>query len=65
MAHDKVFFNDWIRYDLEYVNKCSLWFDLKIILKTLFNEMKNFLRKRRNKHINKDNLPDYLAQSRS
>ncbi len=65
MAHDKVFFNDWIHYDIEYVNNCSLWFDLKIILMTLFNEMKNFLRKRRKKGNNKNNLPDYIVHSQS
>lgn len=64
-AHDKVFFSDWIRYDIEYVNHCSLWFDLKIIFLTVFNELKNFLRKRREKRMKKDNLPDYIAQSPS
>ncbi|MHB8068255.1 MAG: sugar transferase [Desulfobaccales bacterium] len=64
-AHNKLSFNDWIRYDIEYVNHCSLWFDLKIILITAFNEVRSFLRKRREKKLKKDNLPDYIAQSPS
>ena len=34
-AHSKVYFNDWLIYDLEYVKQCSLGFDLKILFKTL------------------------------
>ncbi|MEW6658367.1 MAG: sugar transferase [Thermodesulfobacteriota bacterium] len=62
-AHDKVFFNEWIRYDLEYVHHCSLWLDLKIIFLTVFNELKNFLRKRRHKDTKTDSSPDYMAES--
>jgi lipopolysaccharide/colanic/teichoic acid biosynthesis glycosyltransferase len=28
-------FQEWIKYDIEYVEKCSLWLDLKIIWKTI------------------------------
>lgn len=28
-------FQEWIKYDLEYVEKCSLWLDIKIIWKTI------------------------------
>jgi len=28
-------FQEWIKYDLEYVEKASFWFDLKIIYKTM------------------------------
>lgn len=63
MAHDKVFFNDWIRYDIEYVNHCSLWLDLKIVILTIFNEMKNFLRKRRNKDLKSSSSSNYIAES--
>ena len=31
----KVFFNDWLVNDLEYVHQCSLGLDLKILLKTM------------------------------
>jgi lipopolysaccharide/colanic/teichoic acid biosynthesis glycosyltransferase len=34
-AHTKVFFNDWLVNDLEYVQRCSLGLDLKILLKTM------------------------------
>jgi lipopolysaccharide/colanic/teichoic acid biosynthesis glycosyltransferase/NDP-sugar pyrophosphorylase family protein len=34
-AHSKVYFNEWIVNDLEYVRCCSLWLDLKILAKTL------------------------------
>jgi hypothetical protein len=34
-AHSKVFFNDWLVNDLEYVQQCSLGLDLKILLKTM------------------------------
>jgi lipopolysaccharide/colanic/teichoic acid biosynthesis glycosyltransferase len=34
-AHTKVFFNDWLINDLEYVEKSSLGFDLRILSKTL------------------------------
>jgi lipopolysaccharide/colanic/teichoic acid biosynthesis glycosyltransferase len=34
-AHTNVYFNDWIVNDLKYVKQCSLWFDLKIMVKTL------------------------------
>jgi len=62
-AHDKVFFNEWIRYDTEYVNHCSFWLDLKIIFLTFFNELKNFLRKRRQKDMNTESSSDYMAES--
>lgn len=28
-------FTDWIKYDIDYVRKCSLWFDIKILFKTI------------------------------
>ncbi len=28
-------FQEWIKYDLEYVEKCSFWLDLKILFKTV------------------------------
>lgn len=28
-------FQEWIKYDLEYVEKCSFWLDLKILYKTV------------------------------
>ena len=34
-AHTKVFFNDWMVNDLEYVQQCSLGLDLKILFKTM------------------------------
>jgi lipopolysaccharide/colanic/teichoic acid biosynthesis glycosyltransferase len=34
-AHTNVYFNDWIINDLEYVKHCSLWLDLKIMVRTL------------------------------
>jgi len=34
-AHTKVFFNDWLVNDLEYVQRCSLGLDLKILFKTM------------------------------
>ncbi|OGR05110.1 MAG: hypothetical protein A3K23_01825 [Desulfobacca sp. RBG_16_58_9] len=34
-AHTKVFFNDWLVNDLEYVQQCSLGLDLKILVKTM------------------------------
>ena len=34
-AHTKVFFNDWLVNDLEYVQQCSLGLDLKILFKTM------------------------------
>jgi len=34
-AHTKVYFNDWIINDLEYVKHCSLWLDVKIMFKTV------------------------------
>ena len=61
-AHDKIFFNDWIRYDMEYVNKCSLWFDLKIILLTLFKEMNFFRRKKKNNGMRDNNNPGCAAE---
>jgi lipopolysaccharide/colanic/teichoic acid biosynthesis glycosyltransferase/ADP-glucose pyrophosphorylase len=61
-AHDKIFFNDWIRYDMEYVNKCSLWFDLKIVMLTLFKEMNFFRRKKKNNGMMDSNNPDCAAE---
>ena len=29
-------FDDWVRMDLEYIDRWSLWLDAKILLKTLF-----------------------------
>ena len=34
-AHSKVFFNDWLVNDLEYVRQCSLGLDLRILFKTM------------------------------
>jgi lipopolysaccharide/colanic/teichoic acid biosynthesis glycosyltransferase/ADP-glucose pyrophosphorylase len=34
-AHTKVYFNEWILNDLQYVRQCSLWLDLKILCLTL------------------------------
>jgi lipopolysaccharide/colanic/teichoic acid biosynthesis glycosyltransferase/NDP-sugar pyrophosphorylase family protein len=34
-AHTNVYFNDWIINDLEYVKHCSLWLDVKIMIKTM------------------------------
>jgi lipopolysaccharide/colanic/teichoic acid biosynthesis glycosyltransferase len=34
-AHTKVFFNDWLVNDLEYVRQCSLRLDLRILFKTM------------------------------
>jgi len=34
-AHSKIFLDDWLICDLEYVKHCSLGFDLKILFKTL------------------------------
>jgi lipopolysaccharide/colanic/teichoic acid biosynthesis glycosyltransferase len=61
-AHDKVFFNEWIRYDMEYVQHWSLWLDLKIIFLTVFNELINFLRKRRHKGMKTGGSTDYMAE---
>jgi lipopolysaccharide/colanic/teichoic acid biosynthesis glycosyltransferase/NDP-sugar pyrophosphorylase family protein len=43
-AHTKVYFNDWIINDLEYVKYCSLWLDAKILFKTLTKTVKDLLR---------------------
>jgi len=29
-------FQEWIKYDIEYVNRANVFLDFKIILKTLF-----------------------------
>ncbi len=34
-AHTKVFFNEWLVNDLEYVEQCSLGLDLRILFKTM------------------------------
>jgi lipopolysaccharide/colanic/teichoic acid biosynthesis glycosyltransferase len=34
-AHTKVYFSEWIMNDLEYVMRCSFWFDTKILFKTM------------------------------
>jgi len=34
-AHAKVYFNDWIVHDLEYVRNCSVGLDLKILFMTM------------------------------
>lgn len=36
LAHTKVSFADWIRYDILYVRNMSPWLDLKILFKTFF-----------------------------
>ncbi len=60
-AHDKVFFSDWIRYDIEYVKHCSLWFDLKIIIITIFKEMTCFFRKNKNNTVDSGSTPSCIA----
>ncbi|MFZ5447245.1 MAG: sugar transferase [Thermodesulfobacteriota bacterium] len=42
-AHSKIYFNDWIINDLEYVKHCSLWLDVKIMLKTLSKMVREIL----------------------
>lgn len=42
-AHTKVYFNDWIINDLEYVKHCSLWLDLKILVKTVLKVIREAL----------------------
>jgi lipopolysaccharide/colanic/teichoic acid biosynthesis glycosyltransferase len=42
-AHTKVFFNEWLICDLEYVKRCSLGFDLKILFKTLKKAFRDLL----------------------
>jgi lipopolysaccharide/colanic/teichoic acid biosynthesis glycosyltransferase/NDP-sugar pyrophosphorylase family protein len=42
-AHTKVFFNDWIVNDLEYIKHCSLWLDVKILAKTLLKVVREGL----------------------
>jgi lipopolysaccharide/colanic/teichoic acid biosynthesis glycosyltransferase len=37
-------FQEWIKYDLEYVEKSSLWFDLKIIWKTIVMILRKAMR---------------------
>jgi len=34
-GRNKVGFSDWVKLDLEYIDRWSLWLDLKIILKTI------------------------------
>lgn len=34
-GRNKIGFTDWVRLDLEYIDKWSFWLDLKIILKTV------------------------------
>lgn len=38
-------FQEWIRYDIEYVEKQSFWFDLVIIFRTVTMILKGFIRK--------------------
>lgn len=64
-AHDKVFFSDWIRYDIEYVNNCSLWFDLKIVIITIFKEITKLFRKSKNKTMDTGNTSNYIAERSS
>ena len=40
-AHTKVYFNNWIINDLEYVKRCSLWLDLEILFMTLKKMVKD------------------------
>lgn len=61
-AHDKVFFSDWIRYDMEYVANCSLWFDLQIVMLTLFREMKCFHRKKTDNDVKAGNTTNCIAE---
>ncbi len=62
-AHHKVLFSEWIRYDAEYVNNCSLWFDLKILILTLFKEMKYISSKRQNNGMHTGSPPNCIAES--
>jgi lipopolysaccharide/colanic/teichoic acid biosynthesis glycosyltransferase len=39
-AHGKIYFNDWLVNDLEYVKHCSLWLDLKILFKTMLKAVR-------------------------
>jgi len=34
-GRSRVSFNDMVRLDLRYIRSCSLWLDLKILLKTV------------------------------
>jgi lipopolysaccharide/colanic/teichoic acid biosynthesis glycosyltransferase len=38
-------FQEWIRYDLEYVEKQSFWFDMTIIARTVAMILKGFIKK--------------------
>lgn len=42
-AHTKVYFNEWIINDLEYVKHCSLGLDMKILFKTLTQAVGNLV----------------------
>ena len=33
-CRNEVFFDDWMKLDLEYIDKWSLWLDFKILFKT-------------------------------
>ncbi|MGV8075257.1 MAG: sugar transferase [Syntrophobacteraceae bacterium] len=35
-SHSNPSFADWIHYDITYVGRCSFWFDMKIIMLTLW-----------------------------
>lgn len=39
-GRSKTFFHDWIRYDVSYVKSQSLWFDIKILIKTIWVTLK-------------------------
>ena len=41
-AHSKLFFKDWVHYDIEYVHNFSLWSDVKIIAQTLHRMIQEF-----------------------
>jgi lipopolysaccharide/colanic/teichoic acid biosynthesis glycosyltransferase len=34
-GRNEIGFNDWMKLDLEYVERRSLWLDLRILLKTI------------------------------
>ena len=42
-AHSKLFFKDWVHYDIEYVHNFSLWSDLKILVQTLKKGVRDFI----------------------
>jgi lipopolysaccharide/colanic/teichoic acid biosynthesis glycosyltransferase/NDP-sugar pyrophosphorylase family protein len=58
-AHSKTQFRDWIHHDLDYVKKTSLWFDLKIKVKTALKMVDDLIRLVIKK-VSKNHLPSIL-----